>query len=94
MVNIKRRDFIIFSKKKKVLNCCLIAQNVHILRTLSEHNISSRMINQLLNIQYLIDTPQTTIQGFVVSVNCYNFQEIFKQVSSFSFYFHFSLRIS
>lgn len=44
---------------------------------MSQQNVQSRFIVDLEKIETLIDTPNNTIQGFVVNMNCDRFEEIF-----------------
>lgn len=56
-------------------------QNIKIGLDLSSlYNIQSRFITKFDNIKYLVDTPETTFQGFAVNTKCEGFEQIFKQV--------------
>lgn len=48
----------------------LIGQNARISLTLSRENIQSRFIGELMEMPYNADTPNHTVQGFVVNKMC------------------------
>lgn len=56
------------------------AKNLEITYELSRFNIQSRFISNFTRIMRLIDTPQSSIQGFVVDLSCNNFEKIFTNV--------------
>lgn len=48
-------------------------------------NFQSRFITNFHDIHWLADTPKQAIQGFVVDLQCDNYDTIFQQVSFFQY---------
>ena len=46
---------------------------------MSQQNVQSRFIVEFEEINLLIGTPNNTIQGFVVNMDCERFEEIFDE---------------
>lgn len=46
---------------------------------MSRQNMQSRFVVEFENIKRLIDTPNNTIQGFVVNMKCNRFETIFNE---------------
>lgn len=59
----------------------MLDENALISLNLSMENFQSRFIENFENIQLLADTPKQTIQGFVVNLQCDNYDIIFQQVN-------------
>lgn len=46
---------------------------------MSKQNVQSRFLVEFENIKRLIDTPNNTVQGFVVNMKCKRFESIFNE---------------
>lgn len=57
----------------------ILGENTQIAIAMSRQNIQSRFIVEFDEIKLLIDTPNNTIQGFVVNVDCHRFERIFDE---------------
>lgn len=57
------------------------AKNAYITTKLSDESFQLRHISQFNGIVRLIDTPRSTVQGYVVNIACHDFLNIFTQVT-------------
>lgn len=59
----------------------LLGENLRISMALSKQNMQSRfIIDEFDKIRQLVDTPNNTIQGFIVNMDCYQIASIFPEV--------------